>query len=661
MPAPEAARRRADQLRRELEEHNHRYYVLDDPLISDADYDHLLRELQGLEAEHPDLVTPDSPTQRVGASPAAQFAAVRHPLPMLSLANVFDGEEFADFHRRCAEQLGVEEVEFVAEPKLDGLAISLIYEQGRLTRAATRGDGSSGEDVTHNVRTIRAVPLRLRGAPRLLEVRGEIYMEKRGFEALNARQAAAGQKTFANPRNAAAGSLRQLDPRITAERPLTMCCYGVGEMDTPERPHTQLATLTWLSELGLRVSPETRVVRGVAASLEYYVAIGARRAALAYEIDGVVFKVNDLAQQVALGFVARAPRWATAFKFPPDERTTRVLAIEVQVGRTGALTPVARLEPVLVGGVTVTNATLHNADEIRRKDVRVGDTVVVRRAGDVIPEIVRVVPELRPADSVPYELPDSVPEQEQARRVQAIIHFASRRALDIEGLGEKLIEQLVAVGKVRDVADLYRLTAEELATLDRMAEKSATNVVQAIERSKDTTLPRLLHGLGIREVGEATAANLASALGTLDNIRRATQEQLELVRDVGPVVAASIAAWFAEPDNAALIDDLIALGLRWPEHEVAPPETLPLNGLTVVLTGSLATLSRDDAKARLTALGAKVAGSVSKKTSLVVAGAEAGSKLDRAVELGVPVLDEAALLALLDEPTRVAEWLRPAP
>ncbi|MGE3849806.1 MAG: NAD-dependent DNA ligase LigA [Gammaproteobacteria bacterium] len=661
MPAPEAARRRADQLRRELEEHNHRYYVLDDPLISDADYDHLLRELQGLEAEHPDLVTPDSPTQRVGASPAAQFAAVRHPLPMLSLANVFDGEEFADFHRRCAEQLGVEEVEFVAEPKLDGLAISLIYEQGRLTRAATRGDGSSGEDVTHNVRTIRAVPLRLRGAPRLLEVRGEIYMEKRGFEALNARQAAAGQKTFANPRNAAAGSLRQLDPRITAERPLTMCCYGVGEMDTPERPHTQLATLTWLSELGLRVSPETRVVRGVAASLEYYVAIGARRAALAYEIDGVVFKVNDLAQQVALGFVARAPRWATAFKFPPDERTTRVLAIEVQVGRTGALTPVARLEPVLVGGVTVTNATLHNADEIRRKDVRVGDTVVVRRAGDVIPEIVRVVPELRPADSVPYELPDSVPEQEQARRVQAIIHFASRRALDIEGLGEKLIEQLVAVGKVRDVADLYRLTAEELATLDRMAEKSAANVVQAIERSKDTTLPRLLHGLGIREVGEATAANLANALGTLDNIRRATQEQLELVRDVGPVVAASIAAWFAEPDNAALIDDLIALGLRWPEHEVAPPETLPLNGLTVVLTGSLATLSRDDAKARLTALGAKVAGSVSKKTSLVVAGAEAGSKLDRAVELGVPVLDEAALLALLDEPTRVAEWLRPAP
>ena len=661
MPAPEAARRRADRLRRELEEHNHRYYVLDDPVISDADYDLLLRELQALEVEHPELVTPDSPTQRVGASPAAQFTAVRHPLPMLSLANVFDGEEFADFHRRCAEQLGVEEVEFVAEPKLDGLAISLIYEQGRLTRAATRGDGSTGEDVTHNVRTIRAIPLRLRGAPRLLEVRGEIYMEKRGFEALNARQAAAGQKTFANPRNAAAGSLRQLDPRITAERPLTMCCYGVGEMDTPERPQTQMATLTWLSELGLRVSPETRVVRGVAASLDYYAGIGARRAALAYEIDGVVFKVNDLAQQAALGFVSRAPRWATAFKFPPDERTTRVLAIEVQVGRTGALTPVARLEPVLVGGVTVTNATLHNADEIRRKDVRVGDTVVVRRAGDVIPEIVRVVPELRPADSEPYELPDSVPEQEQARRVQAIIHFASRRALDIEGLGEKLIEQLVAVGKVRDVADLYRLTAEELAALERMAEKSAANVVQAIERSKDTTLPRLLHGLGIREVGEATAANLANALGSLENIRRATPEQLEEVRDVGPVVAASIAAWFAEPDNAALVDDLVALGVHWPEHEVAPPETLPLNGLTVVLTGGLVTLSRDDAKARLTALGAKVAGSVSKKTSLVVAGAEAGSKLDRAVELGVPVLDEDALLALLDEPTRVGEWLRPAP
>lgn len=657
MSAPDFERARALALRQELERHSYQYYVLDSPLIADAEYDVLMRELEALEARHPDLVTSDSPTQRVGGAPAAQFAPVRHPLPMLSLSNVFDADEFGDFHRRCAEQLDVDAVEFVAEPKLDGLAISLIYEHGVLVRAATRGDGTTGEDVTANVRTIRAIPLRLRASPAVLEVRGEIYMDKRGFEAMNARQEAAGLKTFANPRNAAAGSLRQLDASITATRPLTMCCYGIGQCDDLSRPTTQLATLDYLRELGLRVSPESRMVTGIDESLAYYQSLGARRAQLGYEIDGIVFKVNALAQQDRLGFVARAPRWAVAFKFPPDERTTRVLGIDVQVGRTGALTPVARLEPVLVGGVTVTNATLHNADEIRRKDVRVGDLVVVRRAGDVIPEVVRVVLEERPADSLPYELPSSVPDQDIARRVQAIIHFASRRALDIEGLGEKLIEQLVLAGLVVTVADLFALTLEQLAALERMGEKSAANVLAAIERSKSTTLPRLIHGLGIREVGEATAANLAAAFGRLENIRGASQEQLEGVNDIGPVVAASIAHWFNDADNTRLIDELAARGVHWPEFEVAPPEQLPLKGVTVVLTGSLPNLSRDEAKARLQALGAHVAGSVSKKTQLVVAGEEAGSKLDKAVALGIPVLDEAALEALLAEPALITTWL----
>ncbi len=660
MAAVDEARRRAEFLKRELERHSYQYYVLDDPLVADAEYDALMRELEVLEAGHAELVSPDSPTQRVGGAPASQFAPVRHPLPMLSLSNVFDAEEFGDFHRRCAEQLGVESIEFVAEPKLDGLAISLIYEHGVLVRAATRGDGTTGEDVTANVRTIRAIPLRLRATPALIEVRGEIYMDKHGFHAMNARQEAAGLKTFANPRNAAAGSLRQLDPNITATRPLTMCCYGIGQFDAAARPDTQWSTLAYLRELGLRVSPESRRVEGVEQSLAYYQELGARRAELGYEIDGIVYKVDALAQQERLGFVARAPRWAVAFKFPPDERTTRVLGIDVQVGRTGALTPVARLEPVLVGGVTVTNATLHNADEIRRKDVRVGDLVVVRRAGDVIPEVVRVVLEERPADSVPYELPSSVPDQDLAARVQAIIHFASRRALDIEGLGEKLIEQLVQAGLVTDVADLYTLSVEQLAALERMGEKSAANVIAAIERSKATSLPRLLHGLGIREVGEATAANLAAAFGSLERLRAADEEALEAVNDIGPVVAASIAAWFRDADNQALVDRLVAQGVHWPEFEVAPPELLPLKGVTVVLTGTLPNWSRDDAKARLQALGAHVAGSVSKKTSLVVAGEEAGSKLDKALALGIPVLDEAALEALLAEPARITDWLSAA-
>ncbi len=665
MPVTDREQRRALELRRELESHNYQYYVLDAPLIADADYDLLMRELEALEARHPELISLDSPSQRVGATPAAQFRAVRHPLPMLSLSNVFDAHEFGDFHRRCAEQLGVAQVEFVAEPKLDGLAISLIYEHGVLVRAATRGDGTSGEDVTANVRTIRAIPLRLRAAPACIEVRGEIYMDKRGFTAMNERQQAAGQKIFANPRNAAAGSLRQLDARITATRPLTLCCYGIGQFDGQPRPTSQLGTLQLLREFGLRVSPESRVVNSIDESLAYYHDLGARRAQLGYEIDGVVYKVNAVEQQQRLGFVARAPRWAVAFKFPPDERTTRILGIDVQVGRSGALTPVARLEPVLVGGVTVTNATLHNADEIRRKDVRIGDTVVVRRAGDVIPEVVRVVLEARPLASVPYALPASVPDQDQARCVQAIVHFASRRAMDIEGLGEKLIEQLVEKAQIKTIADVYRLTEEQLGALDRMGQKSAQNVMAAIERSKRTTLARFIFALGIKDVGEATAANLAAAFGKLERIATATPDELEAVDDIGPIVAASIVDWFADAANQALIKTLSAAeegGLHWPEVEVARAEPLPFTGLTFVLTGTLAKLSRDDAKLRLQSLGAHVTGSVSKKTSLVIAGAEAGSKLEKALALGIAVLDEAGLETLLADPARITVWiLSPTP
>ena len=667
MPVTDREQRRALELRRELESHNYQYYVLDAPLIADADYDLLMRELEALEACHPELISVDSPSQRVGATPAAQFRAVRHPLPMLSLSNVFDAHGFGDFHRRCAEQLGVAQVEFVAEPKLDGLAISLIYEHGVLVRAATRGDGTSGEDVTANVRTIRAIPLRLRAAPACIEVRGEIYMDKRGFTAMNERQQAAGQKIFANPRNAAAGSLRQLDASITATRPLTLCCYGIGQFDGHPRPASQLGTLQLLREFGLRVSPESRVVNSVDESLAYYHDLGARRAQLGYEIDGVVYKVNAVEQQQRLGFVARAPRWAVAFKFPPDERTTRILGIDVQVGRSGALTPVARLEPVLVGGVTVTNATLHNADEIRRKDVRVGDTVVVRRAGDVIPEVVRVVLQARPLDSVPYALPVSVPDQDQARRVQAIVHFASRRAMDIEGLGEKLIEQLVEKEQIKTIADVYRLTEEQLGALDRMGQKSARNVMAAIDRSKQTTLARFIFALGIKDVGEATAANLAAAFGKLERIVTATPDELEAINDIGPIVAASIVGWFADAANQALIKTLSAAeegGLHWPEVEVARAEQLPFTGLTFVLTGTLMKLSRDEAKLRLQSLGAHVAGSISKKTSLVIAGADAGSKLEKALALGIAVLDEAGLETLLADPARVTDWLvssAPAP
>ncbi len=661
MPANEAVRARIAALREEIEQHNYRYYVLDDPAVPDADYDALFRELVTLESAHPELLTASSPTQRVGATPATQFEPVAHALPMLSLGNVLSADEFVEFYHRVAEQLEQDDLEFAVEPKLDGLAISLRYEHGLLVRAATRGDGSTGEDVTDNVRTIRAVPLHIdpEQAPAVFEVRGEIYLDAAGFAALNARQLELGQKTFVNPRNAAAGSLRQLDSRITAARPLTICCYGLGVIEGGERPATQSDALAMLGRLGFRVSAESARVVGLDACLAYYHAMAKRRPELGYDIDGIVYKVNEVAAQQRLGYVSRAPRWAVAFKFPPDERTTRVLAIEVQVGRTGALTPVARLEPVFVGGATITNATLHNADEIERKDIRVGDHVVVRRAGDVIPEIVRVVLERRPADSVPYVLPTAVPAQAQARRVQEILHFASRRALDIEGLGAKIVEQLVATGLVANPADLLTLDVATLAGLERMGEKSALNLVEAIAKARQTTLERLIYALGIREVGETTARNLAAHFGALERIANADPQALEAVPDVGPVVATSIAEWFADDDNRALLARLVELGVNWPEHEgVAPIEAGPLAGLTCVITGTLGSRSRDEAKAELSALGAKVTGSVSKKTDFLIAGADAGSKLSKAETLGVAVIDETGLLEILDRPELIHERLR---
>ncbi len=656
------------QLRDEINQHNYLYYVLDAPDISDSEYDRLLRELQRLEALHPELISPNSPTQRVGAAPIKAFGTVRHTLPMLSLDNAFDEEEVSSFDRRVRERLAVDEVEYVVEPKLDGLAISIRYEHGLLVQAATRGDGVTGEDVTHNVRTIPTVPLKLMGSgwPDVLEVRGEVYMPMAGFEAFNERARAKGEKEFVNPRNAAAGSLRQLDPRITAERPLALYCYGVGEVSGDTLPDNHFAILEQLKQWGFCINPEVRVVQGVAGLLQCFATIGVKRSALAYEIDGVVYKVNDLAQRETLGFVSRAPRWAVAHKFPAQEEMTTVLDIEVQVGRTGAITPVARLKPVFVGGVTVSNATLHNADEVQRKDVRVGDTVIVSRAGDVIPRVASVVLSKRPADAVAFVMPTKCPicdsdvikpEGEAvarcsgglycaAQRKEAIKHFASRRAVDIDGLGDKLIEQLVDSDIIHDPADLYSLKQEPLAALERMAEKSAANIIAALEQSKATTLARFLFGLGIREVGEATAQALANGFGNLPAIEAADQERLQQTPDVGPIVAAHVHAFFRQPHNLEVIDKLIAAGLHWPDVEVTTA-VQPLAGKTVVLTGTMETLSRDQAKERLQALGAKVAGSVSKKTSFVVAGAEAGSKLSKAEELGIEVIDEAALLALL--------------
>jgi DNA ligase (NAD+) len=669
MNAGTRAAREIEDLRRQIEHHNYLYYVLDRPEIPDAEYDRLMRRLQELEAEHPDLVTPESPTQRVGAKPLKQFAEVRHTIPMLSLNNAFSDEEAEEFDRRARERLGEERIHYVAEPKLDGLAIAVVYENGALTRAATRGDGTTGEDVTLNVRTIESVPLRLRGKhiPELLEVRGEVYMPHKGFADLNKRQAKRGEKTFANPRNAAAGSLRQLDPRITAERPLEMYCYGVGEVRGADLPDRHSKILEQLRDWGLRVSPEIKVVRGIDACLDYHRDLLDKRETLPYDIDGVVYKVDRVEQQQELGFVARAPRWALAHKFPAEEEMTKLRDIEVQVGRTGAVTPVARLEPVSVGGVTVTNATLHNEDEIERKDVRIGDTVIVRRAGDVIPEVVGVVKSKRPRNAKKFRMPKKCPvcgsEVERlegeavarctgglfcpAQRREAIKHFASRRALDIEGLGDKLVEQLDEQGLVKDVAGLYGLSLEQVAGLERMAKKSAQNLLDALEDSKETTLARFIYALGIGQVGEATARNLARHFGNLPALQKASLEDLEEVPDVGEVVAESIHTFFRQAHNKEVIQRLQKAGVHWKDEQPVSKAKQPLAGQTFVLTGTLDSMTRDEAKDRLQALGAKVSGSVSKKTNYVVVGAEPGSKAAKAEALGVTMLDEAAFARLL--------------
>ncbi|MGD8978181.1 MAG: NAD-dependent DNA ligase LigA, partial [Gammaproteobacteria bacterium] len=661
-----AQKKRAAELRRLIDHHNYLYYVVDAPEIPDAEYDRLLRELQQLEADHPELITPDSPTQRVGHTPAAGFAEVQHLEPMLSLDNAFSEEELEAFDRRVRERLEVDgEIVYAAEPKLDGAAVSLLYEDGMLVRGATRGDGSVGEDITHNVRTLSTIPLRLmgNGYPRIIEVRGEIYMPLAGFEELNRRARKSGGKSFANPRNAAAGSLRQLDPKLTAERPLEFFAYGIGGLDGAERPDRHSETLDWLRELGLRTCPLNEVVEGLAGCRAYYLAMGEQRDGLPFEIDGVVFKVDRVDYQVALGFVSRAPRWAIASKYPAQEQMTQLRDIEFQVGRTGALTPVARLEPVQVGGVTVSNATLHNVDEMRRKDVRPGDTVIVRRAGDVIPEVVSVVMAERPRGARRVELPKRCPvcgsevvrpEGEavarcsgglycQAQRKESLRHFASRRAMDIEGLGTKLIDQLVEEGMVQTPADLYRLKADALTGLERMGEKSASNLVRALDKSKKTTLARFLFALGIREVGEVTAASLAKHFGRIEPLMESDAEELQTVPDVGPVVAAHVEAFFRQPHNREVIEALQAEGVNWPDHAPAAGEKGPLSGKVIVITGALEGITRDEVKQRIEALGGKVTGSVSSRTDYLLCGKDPGSKLTKARELGVTILNSSEI------------------
>ncbi len=672
MPRSESAAKAIEVLRRQIEHHNYRYYVLDEPQISDSEYDRLMRELQALEAGHPDLVTPDSPTQRVGARPAQGFAEVRHAVPMLSLDNAFSEQELRDFDRRVRERLDddVPSIEYCAEPKLDGLAVSILYQDGMLARAATRGDGRTGEDITLNIRTVQSIPLHLRGAnvPARLEVRGEVFMSKAGFEKLNARAAAAGEKIFVNPRNAAAGSLRQLDPKVSAARPLEFFAYGLGETEGLQLPPRHSDVLALLRELGLRVSGEVEVVEGVEGCLAYHAAMLAKRDSLPFEIDGVVFKVDRFDLQERLGFVSRAPRWAIAHKFPAQEEMTVIRDVEFQVGRTGALTPVARLEPVFVGGVTVSNATLHNMDEIERKDVRIGDTVIVRRAGDVIPEVVQVVTERRPRGARKVQLPTHCPvcgadveraEGEAvarcsgglfcpAQRRESLRHFASRRALDIEGLGEKLIGQLVDSGLVATPADLFTLEQEKLQGLERMGEKSAANLLEAIAGRRHPELWRLLHALGIREVGETTAQALANHFHDLHTLMAADREALEAVPDVGPIVAGHVHTFFRQQHNREVIEALRQAGVE--PRRVAPPRgrSEALAGKTFVLTGTLESMARDEAKTRIQASGGKVTSSVSARTDYVVAGSEPGSKLAKAEQLGVTVLDEAAFLGLLE-------------
>jgi DNA ligase (NAD+) len=652
-----------------INDHNYRYYVLDDPLISDTEYDHLFQQLKQLEEKYPELISRDSPTQRVGAKPLKEFQEVQHKVPMLSLENAFTDEDAQAFDQRIHDRLKINNpIEFTCEPKLDGLAVSLRYENGVFVQAATRGDGETGEDITENIRTIPMVPLVLRGKdfPPILEVRGEVYMSKAGFNELNARAQAEGEKVFVNPRNAAAGSLRQLDPRITASRPLEIFCYGIGDVTPHFLPATHFEMLHALKKWGFRVNDETQLVPNIEKCLAYHERIGEKRSKLPYDIDGVVYKVNEFKLQERLGFVSRAPRWAIAHKFPAEEVMTIVEAVEFQVGRTGAITPVARLKPVFVSGVTVSNATLHNMDEVTRKDIHVGDTVVIRRAGDVIPEVVTALKQHRPSDAKTIRLPANCPvchskiehiEGEAvakctgglfcpAQRKEAIKHFAARRAMDIEGLGDKLVDQLVEENLIETVADLYTLSLDQLAQLERMGEKSAQNLLDALQKSKKTTLARFLYSLGIREVGEATAKSLAQHFGNLQPLFSTTEEELQTIADIGPIVSKHIVAFFAEKHNQEVIDKLVKQGIYW--EAVKSTAELPLTGKTFVLTGTLQIMSRDEAKEKLEALGAKVAGSVSSKTSYVVVGEDAGSKLKKAKELGVEILDEEKFIVFLN-------------
>jgi DNA ligase (NAD+) len=666
--AKRAAAARAEELRELLERYNYRYHALDDPEVPDAEYDRLMVELRGIETQYPDLSTPNSPTQRVGAAPVAAFGAVRHRVPMLSLDNAFSDEEVRDFDRRIRERLPQQaSIRYSAEPKLDGLAISARYESGAFVQGATRGDGETGEDITPNLKTIAALPLKLRGeVPRLLEVRGEVFMPLKGFERFNQEAVARGERTLVNPRNAAAGSLRQLDPRMTAARPLDMFVYGIGYVEGGKMPSHHSEVLATLRRFGFKICPQSQVVESVEGCLEYYREMGAARAKLPYQIDGVVYKVDDIELQRQLGFISRAPRWAIAHKFPAEEALTTVRGIEFQVGRTGALTPVARLEPTFVGGVTVSNATLHNMDEMTRKDVRPGDTVVIRRAGDVIPEVVRVLLERRAEGAQPVALPQRCPvcgspvarESDQAvarctggrscpaQRKEEIRHFASRRALDIQGLGDKLVEQLVDRDWVKTPADLFELKADQIETLERMGEKSAQKLHSAIEAAKSTTLPRFLYALGIRDVGEATALALAQHFGDATALCEASADEIQRVPDVGPIVAGSVRAYFENPENRRLLKRLLASGMHWPPLD-RPSSSGNFAGKIFVLTGTLQEMTREVAREAIIELGGKVSGSVSKKTDFLVAGADPGSKLEKARKLGIAVLDEAAFSKLL--------------
>jgi len=660
-----------DTLREEINSHNYSYYVLDNPEVPDSEYDRLLNELSDIEQQHPELITPDSPTQRVGATPLDSFSEVQHEVPMLSLGNAFSDQDMSDFDRRIRESVEEKNIEYAAEPKLDGLAISLLYEKGLLVRAATRGDGRTGEDVTLNIRTIDAIPLKLRGKgyPKLIEVRGEVVMPKAGFDKLNRQQLEKGEKPFVNPRNAAAGSLRQLDPQITATRPLSFYSYGIGLIKGMELPNKHSEMMEKLKSWGMRINPESKVVKGLKGCNAYYEKLAVKRNDLPDEIDGIVYKVDEIKFQNILGFVSRAPRWAIARKFPAQEEMTTLLDIDIQVGRTGALTPVARLEPVFVGGVTVSNATLHNQDEIDRLDVRVGDAVIVRRAGDVIPQIVSVVKSKRTGKPRRFYLPDTCPvcgsetarfEDEavtfctgglycEAQRKEAIKHFASRRAMNVDGLGDKLVEQFVDEGLIHTIADLYKLDLEQLINLERLGEKSAKNLLASLEKSKKTTLSRFVFSLGIHSIGETTAQTLANHFLSLENIMNADEEKLLAVPDVGPIVAENLMTFFNQAHNIEVVEQLISVGINWPKIEKKTSSELPLAGKTFVVTGTLETMGRNEAKAALQNLGAKVSGSVSKKTDYVVVGENPGSKATKAEGLGVSILDEKAFIKILSQ------------